>query len=165
MRRTHNAVIFAEKFADRSSFPDTLACPEAIFSDFRNLPDGVQRQVDQPCFLTGICIARGHKNYNELWALEPIFTAIFCFRGLAPAHGGLDILHGAWDGGGEVFAAGFRHQAIVFQAEADAPVLVVHADIHAEGHVGGDDFRPCHHIVDIVAGWWRPRPPWPCRGG
>ena len=41
--------------------------------------------------------------------------------------------------------------------EADAPFLVVHADIHAEDHVGREDGRTLYHIVHIVADVMRSR--------
>ena len=48
-------------------------------------------------------------------------------------------------------SAGFRHEAVILQPEADAPFLVVHTDIHAEDHVGREDGRTLYHIVHIVA--------------
>ncbi len=62
-----------------------------------------------------------------------------------------DIGNGARNTGRKVFTAGFRHEAVILQAEANAPFLVVHADIHAEDHVGREDGRTLYHIVYIVA--------------
>ena len=67
------------------------------------------------------------------------------------AHGVLNGVDGPGRHGGEVLAAALGDQAVVLHPEADAPLLVVDADVHAEHHVGGDGLRRLHRVVDVKA--------------
>ena len=65
-------------------------------------------------------------------------------------HDSFNVLDRARDGGGEVFAALLGDKAVVLEAEADAPLLAVDRDVHAEHHVRLHDLG-LHLVVGVPA--------------